>query len=188
MSRIMTDAHDRFEKASQSGGSGFEPRWAYSEMPAEPQVTCVKVKRRGSRDKSEVRQRRIVNRTAQLPATSRALYRIEHYSSVPAVALSAIAIVFGLVVVGAILRFPSAWVTAFEVSVSGVTLVMVFAIQHTQGREQAATQRKLDELLRALPGADDSLMMLEEAPKEVMLGVEEEQRDTRAESTDTDTA
>ena len=66
---------------------------------------------------------------------------------------------------------------AFEVSVSTVTLVMVFAIQHTQGREQAATQRKLDELMLALPGADDSLMMLEEASREVMLDVEEEQRD-----------
>lgn len=66
---------------------------------------------------------------------------------------------------------------AFEVSVSTVTLVMVFAIQHTQGREQAATQRKLDELMPALPGADDSLMMLEEASREVMLDVEEEQRD-----------
>jgi len=68
-------------------------------------------------------------------------------------------------------------VAAFEVSVSTVTLVMVFAIQHTQGREQAATQRKLDELMLALPGADDSLMMLEEASREVMLDVEEEQRD-----------
>lgn len=66
---------------------------------------------------------------------------------------------------------------AFEVSVSTVTLLMVFAIQHTQGREQAATQRKLDELMLALPGADDSLMMLEEASREVMLDVEEEQRD-----------
>jgi low affinity Fe/Cu permease len=38
------------------------------------------------------------------------------------------------------------------VFVSAVTLVMVFAIQHPQGREQAATQRKLDELIRALSG------------------------------------
>jgi low affinity Fe/Cu permease len=81
------------------------------------------------------------------------------------------------VAAGAALGFPSGWVAAFEVSVSTVTLVMVFAIQHTQGREQAATQRKLDELMPALPGADDSLMMLEEASREVMLDVEEEQRD-----------
>ena len=60
-----------------------------------------------------------------------------------------------------------------------------FAIQHTQGREQAATQRKLDELIRALPGANESLMMLEEAPQRIMLEVEEEQRDMRSQLPDT---
>lgn len=89
------------------------------------------------------------------------------------------AAVSGLVV-GAALGFPTGWVNAFEVSVSAVTLGMVFAIQHTQEREQAATQRKLDELLRALPGADESLMMLEEASKEDLLDVEEVQREVKS--------
>jgi low affinity Fe/Cu permease len=115
------------------------------------------------------------------------LYRIEHYSSLPAVALAISATVACFVVAVAVLGFPSHWVAVFEVSASAVTLVMVFAIQHTQGREQAATQRKLDELIRALPGADESLMMLEEAPREVMLGVEEDQRNVRSESSDTST-
>ena len=130
------------------------------------------------------RQRRIVHRTAQLPVTSRLLYWIEHYSSLPSVALVITAAMICLVAAGAVLGFPSGWVAAFEVSVSAVTLVMVVAIQHTQGREQAATQRKLDELIRALPGADESLMMLEEAPQAVMLDVEEEQRDLRSASSD----
>lgn len=59
---------------------------------------------------------------------------------------------------------------------SATTLVMVFAIQHTQGREQAASQRKLDELLRALPGAQERFMMLEEAPDAVPQDVVEDQR------------
>ena len=79
--------------------------------------------------------------------------------------------------------FPNAWMIAFQVSISGVTLVVVFAIQHTQGREQVAIQRKLDELIRAT-GADESLMMLEEAPGEVTRDVEEEQRDVRSTSPD----
>ena len=37
-------------------------------------------------------------------------------------------------------------------------------------------QRKLDELLRASPGAHDSLMLLEDAPPEELLDVEEERR------------
>lgn len=133
------------------------------------------------------KQRRIVHRTAQLATTSRILYRIEHYSSLPVVAIAVTTLLVGLVAVGAGLGFPSHFVAAFEVVASAVTLVMVFAIQHTQGREQAATQRKLDELIHALPGANESLMMLEEASREVMLDVEEEQRVIRSLSPDTDT-
>ena len=40
---------------------------------------------------------------------------------------------------------------------------MVFIIQHTQSRQQAATQRKLDEIPQALPEADNSLLTLEHA-------------------------
>ena len=138
------------------------------------------------RDNESVpQQRRIAHRTAQLPIWSRILYRIEHYTVLPAVALVAIAAVVSFVVAIAILDFPSKWVAAFEISISSVTLVMVFAIQHTQGREQAATQRKLDELIRALPGADEGLMMLEEAPRQFMLDVEDEHRDIRSKSPDT---
>ncbi len=135
-----------------------------------------------SGDKAGRRRRRIVHRTAQLPVASRALYRIEHYSSLPAFALAITVAVVCLVAAIAVLGFPAHWVAVFEVAASGVTLVMVFAIQHTQGREQAATQRKLDELIRALPGADESLMMLEEASREVMLDVEEEHRNVRSDS------
>jgi low affinity Fe/Cu permease len=136
------------------------------------------VKRQVSDDGSGPRRRRISHRTEQLSATSSLLYRIEHYSSLPGVALIVIVTMVCLVAAGAALGFPSGWVAAFEVSASALTVVMVFAIQHTQGREQAATQRKLDELLRALPGADESLMMLEEAPQQVLLDVEEGQRES----------
>jgi low affinity Fe/Cu permease len=129
---------------------------------------------------------RIAHRTAQLPVWSRILYKIEHYTVLPAVALVAIAAVITLVIVIAVQNFQSHWVAAFELSISSLTLVMVFAIQHTQGREQAATQRKLDELIRALPGADESLMMLEEAPREFMLEVEGDHRETRQNLPDTD--
>ena len=135
---------------------------------------------------SGAQRRRISHRTSQLPIWSRVLYKIEHYTVLPAVALAASIAVVSLVVAIAILDFPTNWVAAFELAVSSVTLIMVFAIQHTQGREQAATQRKLDELIRASPGANESLMMLEEAPREFMLDVEDEQRGVRSNSPDTD--
>jgi low affinity Fe/Cu permease len=132
-------------------------------------------------DRTELRRSRIAHRTSELPVMSRLLYRIEHYTSFPTTGVGVITVMLGLIVVGAALGFPGGWVTTFEVAASAVTLVMVFAIQHTQGREQAATQRKLDELLRAVPGADNSLMMLEEAPTHDILDVEEGQRERRSE-------
>jgi low affinity Fe/Cu permease len=73
------------------------------------------------------------------------------------------ALLISAIVVGVILRFPDTWVVAFQSTTPAVTLAMVFVIQHTQSREQAATQRKLDEFLRALPEARTGLIMLEEA-------------------------
>jgi len=113
---------------------------------------------------------------------SKVLYRIDHYSSMPVVAVSGLVFLVTFLAIGVVLGFPGGWVVAFEVTVAALTLMMVFTIQHTQSREQAATQRKLDELLRAVPGAAASLMMLEEAPKETLLEVEDEQREVRSES------
>ena len=47
--------------------------------------------------------------------------------------------------------------------VAALTLAMVFVIQHTQARHQRATQRKLDEILLAIPGTDNALLTLEHA-------------------------
>ena len=59
--------------------------------------------------------------------------------------------------------FPARWETVFQTLVAALTLAMVFVIQHTQARHQRATQRKLDEILHALPDADNSLLTLEHA-------------------------
>ena len=50
---------------------------------------------------------------------------------------------------------------AFATVCSGVTVTMVFVIQHTQHRSQQATQLKLDELIRSLPQADDRVVRVE---------------------------
>ena len=72
-------------------------------------------------------------------------------------------VVAGWVVVGAVTGFPRWWETVLYSTAASVTVVMVFAIQHTQHREQMVTQRKLDELVRALPEADDQLIAAEGA-------------------------
>ena len=56
----------------------------------------------------------------------------------------------------------------FEGAAAGITLVMVFVLQHTQTSQQLALQRKLDELLRALPGTDERLIQVETEPAAVI--------------------
>ena len=112
------------------------------------------------------------------------LYKIEHYTTFAGMAITIPVVFICLAAVTAGLGFPNRLVAGFEVATSVVTLIMLFTIQHTQTREQAATQRKLDELLRATPGAAESLMMLEEAPEQFMIEVEEDQRAARSELTD----
>ena len=60
----------------------------------------------------------------------------------------------------------------FEAVTSAVTIVMLFVLQHTQTRQQAAVQRKLDEVLRALPLADNRLIQLETASDAAIHAVE----------------
>jgi low affinity Fe/Cu permease len=131
------------------------------------------------RDKPRTHPRSLKHRTAHLSSTSRILYRIEHYSSSSVVAVLIVTIFACLIIVGAILGFPQRWVIGFEVGISMLTLVFVVAIQHTQTREQIATQRKLDELLHSLPNASNELILLEEAGTEVLQDVEDVQREVR---------
>jgi low affinity Fe/Cu permease len=122
---------------------------------------------------------RVAARVEQRTIGSRWLYRVDHYTSLPVVAMTAGILLLVAFIVGIALGFSSGWVIAFETGTSTVTLAMVFVIQHTQSREQAATQRKLDELLRALPEAQSDLIMLEEASEETMNEVEQGQRNLK---------
>ena len=65
--------------------------------------------------------------------------------------------------------FPARWETIFQTLVAAVTLSMVFVIQHTQARHQRATQRKLDEIMLAVPGTDTSLLTLEQHASDAQL-------------------
>jgi low affinity Fe/Cu permease len=94
---------------------------------------------------------------------SRALHRLDHVVAHSAAAAVVGVIVGGFVVALAIAGFPEAWEVAFSTVAAAVTLVMVFVLHHTQRREQVATQLKLDELIRALPQADDHYVRVQAA-------------------------
>jgi low affinity Fe/Cu permease len=91
------------------------------------------------------------------------LSRADQYSSRPTVAVLVVAVAGAWLTVSIVAGFPARWEVIFQTVVAALTLAMVFVIQHTQGRHQRATQRKLDEILLAIPGADNALVTLEHA-------------------------
>jgi low affinity Fe/Cu permease len=106
---------------------------------------------------------------------SRLVHRLDWAASRSIIAPVVASLVTAFVVALALAGFPGAWQTAFATACAGVTIVMVFVIQHTQSREQAATQLKLDELIRALPEADDHLVHVEAGEDEELAAIEQRQ-------------
>jgi low affinity Fe/Cu permease len=63
---------------------------------------------------------------------------------------------------GPIFNFSDSWQLFINSATTLVTFLMVFIIQNTQNRDAKAMQLKLDELLRAVPGARKAFMDVEE--------------------------
>jgi low affinity Fe/Cu permease len=67
---------------------------------------------------------------------------------------------------GPIFAFSDTWQLAINTGTTIVTFLMVFLIQNTQNRDNAAAQLKLDELIRSTKGAHNALLDLEELTQE----------------------
>jgi low affinity Fe/Cu permease len=92
---------------------------------------------------------------------SRLLSVADRWASRPLTGLAVVAVAVGWIIISAVAGFPDRLEQGFEVLVAALTLAMLFVVQHTQARQQSATQRKLDEILHALPEASDELVRIE---------------------------
>lgn len=110
---------------------------------------------------------------------SRVIHVLDQWAAKPTLALSVVTADVAWVLCSAVFGFPSRLESIFQTLVAATTLAMVFIIQHSQARAQAAIQRKLDEILRASPEADNSLITLEEAPDKELRAATDAHRDAR---------
>jgi low affinity Fe/Cu permease len=92
----------------------------------------------------------------------------------------------GLIVVliwaatGPIFHYSDTWQLVINTGTSVVTFLMVFLIQNTQNRDAAAMQLKLNELIRAMSTARNTMLDLENCTEEEIAAIREEFAGIRA--------
>jgi low affinity Fe/Cu permease len=74
----------------------------------------------------------------------------------------AVAVILVWITTGPLFGFGDTWQLAINTGTTIVTFLMVFLIQNTQNLDAEAMQVKLDELIRAIEGAHNALLDLEQ--------------------------
>jgi low affinity Fe/Cu permease len=88
--------------------------------------------------------------------------RIAQASGSPATFFVAVLIIASWAIAGPIFGYSDTWQLIINTGTTIITFLMVFLIQNTQNRDSEALQLKIDELIRAVGGAHNSLLNLEE--------------------------
>lgn len=75
---------------------------------------------------------------------------------------------------GPVFHYSDTWQLVINTGTSVVTFLMVFLIQNTQNRDAAAMQLKLNELIRAMASARNTMLDLENGTEEEIAAMREE--------------
>ena len=92
--------------------------------------------------------------------------RIARATGRPATFALAASVIVVWIITCPIFGFSDTWQLVINTGTTIVTFLMVFLIQNTQNRDSEAIQIKLDEVLRAIEGAHNELIDLEEMDEE----------------------
>jgi low affinity Fe/Cu permease len=92
--------------------------------------------------------------------------RTAHAAGRPGTFVVAVLIILAWALTGPLFHYSDTWQLVINTGTTVITFLMVFLIQNTQNRESEAVQLKLDELIRALSGAHNALLDLEDLDDE----------------------
>lgn len=78
----------------------------------------------------------------------------------------AVGVIIVWAITGPLFHFSDTWQLVINTGTTIITFLIVFLIQNTQNRDSFAIQLKLDELIRAVKGARNGLVDIENLPDE----------------------
>ncbi len=91
----------------------------------------------------------------------------------------AVLVILVWLITGPTFHFSDTWQLIINTATTVITFLMVFLIQNTQNRDAKAMHLKLDEIIRALKGARNQLVDLEDLSDEDLKKLEEQFRQLR---------
>lgn len=107
--------------------------------------------------------------------SSRTLQSLDRLTSRVSTALTIVVVLLVFNVELAVRGFPDRWQIIYSTVTNTAVVILLFALKHTDNRQQTALQLKLDELIRALPAADNRLVQIEHADEKELGDREQEQ-------------